>query len=217
MASVTIVPFLLLLATVLASQPDCPSDRVELTEAIAILAANSCKFLKMGGKQLTASEAGALSAVLSVNTVLVGLEMGNDHDPGTPFSMHINTPFLGDDGIAALVSPLQNHPSLKVLRIGSNTVGAVGATAIADVIRSSGSLEELFVANNPLLGDEGAAIIAAGLSQSKNITSLELMGNKMGDVGAASVAAYLQRDTHLRTLKLSHNEIADAGAQVGER
>jgi Ran GTPase-activating protein (RanGAP) involved in mRNA processing and transport len=207
---------LLLLVAVLGSQPNCPSNRVEFSEAIGIIAGNSCKFLKIGGKTLSEEQASALSSVLSVNTVLVGLEMGNDRDADVKFSMHINTPFLGDDGMTALVPSLQQHPTLKVLRIGSNTMGNTGANAIADIIRRSEVLEELFVANNQLLGDEGTAILAAGLSESKNITSLELMGNKIGDAGAAAIAAYLQHDKHLRTLKLSHNEIGDAGAQVSE-
>ena len=142
------------------AQEGCPPHRVEFNEAIGVIAGNNCKYLKLGGKELSSEQASALSAVLATNSKLIGLEMGNDHDPGSKFSLHTNTKFLGDEGMQALVPALSKHPTLKVLRIGNNHIGDAGAEALADILRSTAVLEDVFLFNNDLMGDKGIASIA---------------------------------------------------------
>jgi hypothetical protein len=93
-----LLPALLLLlgSTPTALAAGCPTQRVGYKEALAVLAANECEKLIVGGPQLSAAEAGALGALLGTNTALQELTIGNDRQDAADLFPQMGTAFLED-------------------------------------------------------------------------------------------------------------------------
>jgi len=232
-----LLPALLLLlgATPTALAAGCPTQRVGYKEALAVLAANECEKLIVGGPQLSAAEAGALGALLGTNTALQELTIGNDRQDAADLFPQMGTAFLEDAGAAAIAPGLAENRGLRTVRVQCNWLGPAGGAALAAVLASNAVLEVLHVTNNEV-GDAGAAAFAAALRKAGGgsaLRELHLRKNQIGDAGAAALGKLLgeqRKQPHdagrggggggggsgaapaLRVLGLAGNNIGDAGA-----
>ena len=87
-----------------------------------------------------------------------------------------------------------------------NSVGDVGAAALAKALEINPAITTLSLSNNDIT-DVGAAALAEAL-KAKNtaLTTLDLSENKISDVGAAALAEALKtKNTALTTLSLESN------------
>ena len=64
----------------------------------------------------------------------------------------------------------------------------------------------------PVIGDDGARVLAEALPKAALLTTLDLEANVIGDAGAAALAEALPKATQLTRLLVEANLIGDAGA-----
>jgi hypothetical protein len=110
---------------------------------------------------------------------------------------------VGDAGASALAAALGRGalPRLKTLHLSNVSIGDAGLVALAPALRRRPALEELSLAYNNLIGDEGlAALVAppppAGVPPppSEGLTKLKalgLMGTQVNDTGCVALTAAL--------------------------
>ncbi len=126
-----------------------------------------------GAQLLDEPEAVLLGAALRANSTLTSLLLHN--------TQLWEVPAAG----VALLNALTAHPSLCVLNLGSNAVGAAQQQAGA-------ALGALIAVNAPAL------------------RSLQIYGSGLGDAGLGPVVDALPHNTHLRTLHCAHNGLSAA-------
>ena len=136
--------------------------------------------------------------------------------------LHLHQNAIGDGGIAAICNAIQRSPhlaSLEVLFLGQNEIGHNGITALAGCIEHPtqplGNLSHLYLQTNSI-GDDGATILFNAITQPtqpRNLTTIDLSGNRIGDVGAAAIAnRFTTHPTSIEVLYLESNFIGNDGA-----
>eukprot|EP00808_Paulinella_micropora_P022107 g54560.t1 len=86
----------------------------------------------------------------------------------------------------------------SVLHLGS-TLGAFGASAVAQGLQVNTSLATLILYNNNI-GDAGATAISKALQVNSTLTALDIGGNGIGPQGAQSIADTIKINPTLETL-----------------
>ena len=122
---------------------------------------------------------------------------------------------LGDEGAAAIGAALLTAPSLVILSLEDNGIGADGvAPSFGDALKVNSQLERLVLRLNSI-GNSGAAAIAEGLAgnPASALLSIDLFGNDLGDSAAEAFASALRvPGVQIQELGLAKNEIGDDGA-----
>ena len=114
---------------------------------------------------------------------------------------------LDAEGCLLLVGAALQAPSLSVLSLRWNSVGAKGCRSLARLTQ----LHALLLGWNDV-GDEGAAALAGALRESR-LTELDLRHCGVGRLGCRSLALALSGSC-LTRLSLLHNHIGPTGAQM---
>ena len=78
---------------------------------------------------------------------------------------------IGADGAAALAERLKSCNNLQALHLYRNNIGADGAAALAERLKSCNNLQALYLNRNNI-GADGAAALAEGLKSCKHCTSI---------------------------------------------
>ena len=149
---------------------------------------------------------------------------------------------IGDDGIACLVTVLQENITMKILDISGNCGIAVnGAKSLGRALSGNSSLEQLNISGTSI-GDEGVAHIAnalhtnttmkvldvkncgisyrgaeslgRALSVNSSLEQLIISGTSIGDEGVAHIANFLQTNTTMKVLDVSYCGISNKGAET---
>lgn len=123
-------------------------------------------------------------------------------------------PYIGNDGLKAIVEALDGNESCKVLDLGGNRIG--GGSAIrkfAKMLAQNNTLEKVDLSNNDLTSAD-VSYLADALKTNKSLTFLGLSGNRITDTGVEAIAKALRANTTLKTLQLNHNLIRDDGAEA---
>jgi hypothetical protein len=116
---------------------------------------------------------------------------------------------FGDDGVAALAPGTRRLQRLELERKGLTPIGAAALAAAM----SDGELEELSVARNDALGDDGtAALLAAGAG--RGLQTLDAGGCGLTARAGAALAPLLAVAVQLRALVLSGNALGPEGAPL---
>ncbi|XP_074843643.1 tonsoku-like protein [Carettochelys insculpta] len=126
-----------------------------------------------------------------------------------------------DDGLAAeLLATLGTMPSLALLDLPANQLGAEGLCALAAGLPSQAvfqSLEELDLSLNPL-GDKSCEALACLVRACPVLTTLRLQAcgfsEAFGQHQRLLLANSLKGAVHLKTLALSHNALGSSGLQL---
>eukprot|EP00300_Choanocystis_sp_HF-7_P028025 c33375_g1_i1.p1 GENE.c33375_g1_i1~~c33375_g1_i1.p1 ORF type:complete len:284 (-),score=89.70 c33375_g1_i1:5-808(-) len=106
---------------------------------------------------------------------------------------------ISDDVAEALAEGLRSkRNTLKVLNLGGNRIGDVGAKALGNALRTNTSLTYLELTRNNI-STEGAKAIAQALHSNKSLNELGLGGNAIGDAGAAAFIEALNANETLKT------------------
>lgn len=128
----------------------------------------------------------------------------------TELSLQFNS--LGDLGAQALAAALPHSRALVQLRLGNNQIGDAGAVALAAALPAT-ALQELRLGAN-LIGGAGAAALYRALPGVPTLARLYLHENRVGDEGAIALAAALGSAPGLQHVGLKRNAIGDAGARA---
>ena len=103
---------------------------------------------------------------------------------------------LGNVGALALVPMLKVSRSLRILRLGWNALGDVGAAGLAQALQREGSAVEELILRQNWIGDAGAGHLAAAMSGSASLASLDLAHNCFGAAGRAALRRALAEVLH---------------------
>jgi Ran GTPase-activating protein (RanGAP) involved in mRNA processing and transport len=114
-------------------------------------------------------------------------------------------------GMETLHPMSENDPTLKELDVNYNSIGAAGASALAEALMVNKTLTTLYVRDSGI-GDAGATALADALKVNKTLTTLHVYNDSIGAAGAAAIAEALKVNKTLATLDVNSNSIGDAGA-----
>ncbi|MEM6991746.1 MAG: DUF924 family protein [Myxococcota bacterium] len=118
---------------------------------------------------------------------------------------------VGPDGIGPVLDGLADNPHVSHFMIGNNIVGNVGATAIADFIRSGRSHVDVWYIGGNEIDAEGLAPICEALIDNPHVESLWLKRNPLGRESGPMLAELLRRNDRIHTLDLVNTGLLDEG------
>ena len=137
------------------------------------------------------------------------------------FPVNLNSCSLHDTGVKILMQSLCRSldPHSEItghldMNIGYNGITEVGASYIAEALRTTRALRKLDLGGNPI-GDKGLQYIAEALTTNTTLTELYLFLCELGitEENGPALTEMLQRNKTLRVLNLSYNEaISDNAA-----
>ena len=137
------------------------------------------------------------------------------------FSVNLSYCTLSDTSIKILMQSLCRSldPHSEItghldMDIGSNKITGVGASYIAEALRTTRTLRKLNLWANPI-GDEGLQYISEALTTNTTLTNLNLIecGLRITEESGPALTEMLQRNKTLKKLNLSLNEaISDNAA-----
>ncbi|CAF3298106.1 unnamed protein product [Rotaria sp. Silwood2] len=174
-----------------------------------------CKRIRLRDNNFTSNSSSILSTGLYNNTTLKSLDLRNNH--------------LSDLGVEILALSII-HSNIETLNLESNDITAEGAQYIAQILRNSRTLTELYLSKN-YLGDRGVKFLANALSENKidtqeqsnngifvtNQTMLQhlyLGQNNITDEGLKYLCDMLKTNRTLSWLWLTGNEISNQGVKL---
>ena len=113
----------------------------------------------------------------------------------------------GEDGVVAIADALQrNHRSrLKVIDIGGNACGAIGADAFAVVLEQSHCILQSINLSRNEIRDEGAKRLALALRSNRTVRHLNLSANKIEWEGMNFLTAAMNTNGTVTSLNVSLN------------
>ncbi|KAG6429616.1 hypothetical protein SASPL_107668 [Salvia splendens] len=121
---------------------------------------------------------------------------------------------FGDEGVIALMSGLSSHKGkLTVLDLANNSIGARGASHVAEYIKKSKSLLLINLYMNDI-GDEGAEKVAEALKDNRSVTNVDLGGNDIHAKGISAIARILKDNSVISALEIGYNPIGPDGAKA---
>ena len=127
---------------------------------------NHCKRIRLRDNSITSQGCSILSEGLYNNTILESLDLRNNQ--------------ISDKGVQILSSALI-HSYIKTLNLESNDITSEGAGYLAQLIKDSRTLSELYLSKNHL-SDRGVELIANALSDESKKTQ-EQQSNKRVSIG----------------------------------
>ena len=120
----------------------------------------------------------------------------------------------GDDGADILAKLLKSRKKggcrLEGLNMGANMIGNAGAASLAAALPANHTLTTLTLSLNRI-GVPGAAALATGLRKNKTLRTLDLLGNCLGDEGAREIAGGLAVNNGVWAINLRQNEVRERG------
>ena len=136
---------------------------------------------------------------------------------GSRSRLNLNKHQLIDGDMEIVATQVLNHKQCQELWLNNNQITVVGASILADALRTNSTLESLFLSYN-WIADDGALFFAQNLSLNKSILKvLGLQCTGITDDGTRYLAGMLKKNTTLQELWLSNNEIGDEGvAALGD-
>ena len=182
----------------------------------------TCLRLDLANNDITSGGAEALCAQLHracLETLLLGAnQVGDDGAKSIARAVRgsavrhldLSSNEISDAGAVGLAMELRHAKHLRSLRIGGNSIGEIGGTALG-ALRDAKALEHLDLKDNDL-GAGGAAALTRQLAAS-GVRSLDLRGNGIGDAGAKEVLAALS-DSSVEAIFMDGPERVGVGVGV---
>jgi len=123
---------------------------------------------------------------------------------------------VNDAGLQSLVAGMRYCRNLVRLNLcGSDEITVAGLRTVSDFFQSDSCRLESLGLGGVVMDDEGAIVLATGLTTYKLLKHLEISGNDIGDEGIAALVSGLTiaANTSLETLTLSRNPFTIAGVR----
>jgi Ran GTPase-activating protein (RanGAP) involved in mRNA processing and transport len=158
---------------------------------------NSFRELKLYGCNIGSIGAAHIGGALRVNTSIQVLDLSWNN--------------IGNVGVISLVEGMMNNQNLRVLNLDNcDMVGSQGAAAVARLLESNATIEELGLSNNKI-GDDGCIALADGLSRNQGLRVLSLRLCQVGNEGAEQFGLTMKFNDHIERLDLGANLITEEG------
>ena len=119
----------------------------------------------------------------------------------------------GNDAVRILAGYMKRSESLSSLYLNCGDIGDAGATALAEVLRTSTTLNSLGLLNNPGIGNPSVISLCEALKVNTTLSSLNLSGTGISDAGVLSLVEVLKTNTSsltslfLSDIKISYQSI----------
>jgi Ran GTPase-activating protein (RanGAP) involved in mRNA processing and transport len=120
---------------------------------------------------------------------------------------------LGADGVTRVLDRVVGSPHAVHLLLGTNSLGATGAAALAASLAPGHGVETLYLGCNAIDAG-GAEPLFERLADDSTVKALWLKRNPLGDAGVASLAAMLRTNASITTLDLVNTGLTEAGLQL---
>ena len=134
------------------------------------------------------------------------------NDP-TLTTINLSYKDIGAAGAQALAEALKTNTSVTTINLHYNNIGDAGSQALAKALKTNTSVTTIYLFENNI-GDAGAQALAEALKTNTSVTKIYLTNNKIGAAGAQALAEVLKTNTSVTKINLSSNKIRDAGAQA---
>ncbi|KAL0243318.1 hypothetical protein GEMRC1_005879 [Eukaryota sp. GEM-RC1] len=103
-----------------------------------------------------------------------------------------------------LIEALKTNTTVTSVNLGSNSIGDVGARALAEALIVNSCVTSVGLQSNSI-GDEGARALAEALIVNSCVTSVGLQSNSIGDEGVRALADALKVNASVTSVDLSLN------------
>ena len=119
----------------------------------------------------------------------------------------------GNDTVRILAGYMKRSESLSSLHLNCSDVGDVGATALAEVLRTNTTLNSLGLCDNPGIGNPSVMSLCEALKVNTTLSSLDLSGTGISDAGVLSLVEVLKTNASsltsllLSDIKISHQSL----------
>ena len=120
---------------------------------------------------------------------------------------------FGDRGATALAEMLKENGTLQQLDVSNNSIGQGGATALAEMLKENGTLQQLNVCGNSI-GQGGATALAEMLKENGTLQKLDVSINSIGQGGATALADMLKENRSLKHMALYDDSIGEKGTSI---
>ena len=118
---------------------------------------------------------------------------------------------LGDKVAAQSFAPaLKTLQKIKILRLKSNSVTAVGAREISSALMGK-TMTEFYIGNNAI-GDQGVSDLSRAIQTWPRVSHLHFLKTGVGNAGINALARALMGKGTLRYVSLNTNNISDVKA-----
>ena len=153
------------------------------------------KNLNISTNEITVKAAHSISTVLSHNSQLEELDLGNN--------------FMQTEGTIIIFRNLRDNFNLKKIYINNNMITDDAADDIVIILSQNTKLEELDISWNNLQS-AGAIKIFKGVKHISTLTKLNIAHNMITDEATQYIVNGLSSNSELKKLNLSHNNIKTA-------
>ena len=119
----------------------------------------------------------------------------------------------GNDTVRILAGYLKRSVSLSSFHLIVSDIGDAGATALAEVLRTSTTLKSMDLQKNPGIGNPSVMSLCEALKVNTTLSSLDLSGTGISDAGVLSLVEVLKTNTSslislsLSEIKISHHSV----------
>ena len=154
------------------------------------------KLINLRSNNITEKSAEALASIISSNTGLEKLYLGNN-------ALQL--------GVITISTALKNISSLKVLDLGNNNIPEEAADELSAAIRANSSLEEMF------LNDNNLTLSMSVIAKTCHNSSLKELYFKNAGISVAAandIAAVITFNSSIQLISLSNNNLQSSGFMV---
>ena len=202
------------------------NDHGVIKIAQSLCKSSTLKCINLQSNNITEKAAEALASVISSNTRLEELYLGNNQ-------LQL--------GVITIANALKNISSIKVLDLRNNNINEQATNELAAVIRANNSLEKLWLNGNYLgssivvvvnalkeistlkelalndnknRSEELAFALASVIEHNELIEMLLLRDNNLNDLGVIEIAQSLCKSSTLKCINLQSNNITEKAAEA---
>ena len=158
---------------------------------------STLKLLNLNKNNMTGAIANDLADVIRSNTSLKQLYLADNELKSST---------------GTILQALQENTGLKTLSLSKNGLTREVAKGLADIIKDSTLLEELFLADNDL--KLWAPVILQALKWKSHLKTLDLSKNNITSDLVTDLADVIHSNTHLQTLNLAENNLQSSATVI---
>ena len=118
---------------------------------------------------------------------------------------------IGAVGADAFFELLKSCPELRELQLSSNKICDVGVRGLSDLLKFCVNMCVLKISSNEI-GQYGASVLAKGLKHCVALCIFHIASNSIGNGGAKALADALYQCSNLQEINISRNNISADGA-----
>jgi Ran GTPase-activating protein (RanGAP) involved in mRNA processing and transport len=125
--------------------------------------------------------------------------------------LYIENNSLSSNSVAIIMEGLLQNNTIQDLNMGGSHFSEENCVSLASLLQQAECQLRKLVIQECSISGEGAAHLAAALTNNHSLTELFISYNPIGDIGAAAFGDLVSNNTALKTLRIDECEITSAG------